>query len=111
MVWFSSAPSAVKLFSARDTGELFVDMLLDMRQVLGAATFGIAPQRAALLVPVAQHDALRGLAVELKVVHRRAMRVAVYQAQDVMIEHGLFDGLMIHIHDVVGLDAGLQTAL
>jgi len=63
-----------------------------------------------VLVPCAQHDATHGRAVELELVHGRAMRVAVDQHARAAGAHGGGDCALVHIHDVGGRVARVAAA-
>ncbi len=65
---------------------------------------------AGLLVPGAEHDARRGLAVEREAMHRGAVGVAVQQQRYVVLAHTLLHGGLVHVHDVVGLRGDLRCA-
>ena len=63
-----------------------------------------------MLVPIAEHDAPRGAAVEFKVMHGGAMGVAVYQLAHAVFAHQRVYRRLIDIHDRLGLLAGVFAA-
>src|SRR6185369_9618225 len=68
-------------------------------------------KHAALLVPIAEHDAFGDLAVNLETMRCRPVRVAVNQRAHAVLSHSGENGSLIHIHDLGFCSGGVLDAL